>query len=185
MLTDCQLAPKTQASLNVSPPSGYGVFFCSGPLLQWSARQLINQRQELSHPSIQARGRLPVEHFKRQSRSIQQPLKSTESRISVNDLTGKRPPAVNQLECHIPNAWHMPWVRNVYRAAVHSELSARNPLRRPLTGLGCCCQPPDTADSPELVANRPSLAPTAELSGASLCFKPVLSCIERSTSVRK
>lgn len=120
-----QHASTTQAALTVSPPPGYGAFFCGGPILRWIAGQLINQRHELGHPSIQAHGRLPVEHFKRQSRSIQQPLKSTESRIPVNDLAGKRPPAVNQLECHIPDAWHMPWVRNVYREAVHSELSVR------------------------------------------------------------
>lgn len=125
MLTDCQQASTTQAALTVSAPPGYGAFFCGGPILRWIAGQLINQRQELGHPSIQAHGRLPVEHFKRQSRSIQQPLKSTESRIPVNDLTGKRPPAVNQLECHIPDAWHMPRVRNVYREAVHSKLSVR------------------------------------------------------------
>lgn len=92
MLTNCQQAPETQAALKVSPPPGYGAFFCRSPVLRRSTGQLINQRRVLSHPSIQARGRLPVEHFKRQSRSIQQPLKSTESRIPVNDLAGKRPP---------------------------------------------------------------------------------------------
>lgn len=72
---------------------------------------LIRGKSSAIHPSRRTAAR-PVEHFKRQSRSIQQPLKSTESRIPVNDLAGKRPPAVNQLECHIPDAWHMPRVRN-------------------------------------------------------------------------
>lgn len=64
-------------------------FSAAALVLRWSAGRLINQRPELSHPSIQAAAACPWNILKRQSRSIQQPLKSTESRIPVNDLAGE------------------------------------------------------------------------------------------------